>query len=160
MPNLGNILKQEINRLARRAVKPALAEMQKNIAELKHRIAEQHKLIQKLEADNSKLVADLNGRTGKSVIPTGEAAGKIQRLGPKLIRAQRKRLGLSQREFSQLLGVSINTLVLWESGKTTPREKVRSQFAAIREMGRRDVKKLLEQKPAAIAAEQSEPSAK
>ena len=144
MPNLGNILKLEINRLARRAVKPALTEMHKDITGLKHKIAEQHKQIQKLEADNARL---LNLCADKPAIMPAEAAGKIKRLGPKLIKAQRKRLGLSQREFALLLGVSTNTLVLWESGKTNPREKVRAQFAAIREMGRRDAKKLLEAKP-------------
>jgi DNA-binding transcriptional regulator YiaG len=138
MPNIGNILKAEIVRLSRRAAKPDLTAIKKELVELKHKIADQRKTIQSLERNNAKLLADLNDRAGKLEVPSYTPV-KI-RLSPKLIRAQRNRLGLSQREFALLLGVSTNTLVLWESGKTSPREKTRPIFAAIRKLGRREAK--------------------
>jgi DNA-binding transcriptional regulator YiaG len=139
MPNIGNILKQEIIRLARKTAKPEIDKLKHDIAELKRYVTEQAKLIKKLETEVT-TPADAKA----PVVATDEAPGTIKRLGPKLIRAQRKRLGLSQREFALLLGVSTNTLVLWESGKTAPREKVRAQFAAIREMGRREANQKLQ----------------
>jgi len=139
MPNIGAILKSEILRLAHRASKPELAAMKKELAELKHRVASQRRTIAALEQSNARLVADLNSRSGKIEMPSAEGEIRI-RLSPKLIRAQRNRLGLSQRDFALLLGVSTNTLVLWESGKTAPREKTRPIFASIRKLGRREVK--------------------
>ena len=147
MPNIGAILKSEIVRLARRASRPELSSLKKELIELRQRVSAQRKTIHALERDNARLVADLNARSSRVAVPAAEGKVKI-RLSPKLIRAQRKRLGLSQREFALLLGVSTNTLVLWESGKTAPREKTRPIFASIRKLGRREVKAKL----AAIAA--------
>ncbi len=143
MPNLGAMLKQEITRLARRAIKPAYAELKKDVAELKHRAAQQRRTIQALEQANARLLADFNSRTGRLEAPAEEESGKI-RLGPKLIQAQRKRLGLSQQEFAKLLGVSTNTLWLWEHGKTAPRAKSKAIFASVRQLGRREVKQKLQ----------------
>jgi len=143
MPNIGLLLKQEISRLARRAAKPAYAEIKKDMAELKRRFAKQRKTVETLQRSNDRLVADLNSRIGKLTVPQGAAFAKI-RLGPKLIQAQRKRLGLSRREFGKLLGVSANTLYLWENGKTAPRAKIKAAFAAVRQLGRRQAKQKLE----------------
>jgi len=137
MPNIGAILKAEIVRLARRASKPELSSIKKELVDLKRRMSSQRKTIQALEHDNARLVADLNARSNRVAVPAADGKVKI-RLSPKLIRAQRKRLGLSQREFALLLGVSTNTLVLWETGKTAPREKTRPIFASIRKLGRRE----------------------
>lgn len=143
MPNIGALLKQEITRLARRAIKPAYAELKKDVAELKHRVARQRETIQALEKANAKLLSDFNTRTGKLSVPQQEETGKI-RLGPKLIQAQRKRLGLSQQEFAKLLGVSTNTLWLWENGKTAPRAKTKAIFAVVRQLGRKEAKQKLQ----------------
>lgn len=142
MPNIGALLKQEITRLARRAIKPAYAELKKDVAELKHRVARQREIIQALEKANAKLLSDFNARTGKLSVPQ-EEAGKI-RLGPKLIQSQRKRLGLSQQEFAKLLGVSTNTLWLWENGKTAPRAKTKAIFSVVRQLGRKEAKQKLQ----------------
>ena len=147
MPNIGAILKAEIVRLARRASKPELSALKKELVELRQRVSAQRKTIHALGRDNARLIADLNARSSRIAVAAPEGKVRI-RLSPKLIRAQRKRLGLSQREFALLLGVSTNTLVLWESGKTAPREKTRPIFASIRKLGRREVKAKL----AAIAA--------
>jgi len=147
MPNIGAILKAEIVRLARRASKPELSALKKELVELRQRVSAQRKTMHALGRDNARLIADLNARSGRIAVAAPEGKVRI-RLSPKLIRAQRKRLGLSQREFALLLGVSTNTLVLWESGKTAPREKTRPIFASIRKLGRREVKAKL----AAIAA--------
>jgi DNA-binding transcriptional regulator YiaG len=142
MPNLGLVLKQEIARLSRRAIKPTLAELKRDNVALKRRLAQQQKTMQTLLRDNARLMSDLNSRTGKLAAEGGDST-KI-RLGPSLIKAQRKRLGLSQQEFGRLLGVSTNTMLLWEKGKTSPREKMRPLFAAVRKLGRRDAKRRLE----------------
>ena len=147
MPNIGAILKSEIVRLARRASRPELSSLKKELVDLKHRMSTQRKTIYALGRDNARLIADLNARNVRLAVAAPEGKVRI-RLSPKLIRAQRKRLGLSQREFALLLGVSTNTLVLWESGKTAPREKTRPIFASIRKLGRREAKAKL----AAIAA--------
>ncbi|WP_110647221.1 NadS family protein [Salinicola peritrichatus] len=49
----------------------------------------------------------------------GEAA-RVTRIEVSEARAARHRMGLSQAEFAELLGVSLRTLQEWEQGRRTP----------------------------------------
>jgi DNA-binding transcriptional regulator YiaG len=71
------------------------------------------------------------------------------RFKPQGVRAQRTRLDLSAPELGSLLGVSAQTIYNWETGKTRPRAEQMSAIAAVRKMGKREVKARLDQLQAA-----------
>jgi DNA-binding transcriptional regulator YiaG len=74
---------------------------------------------------------------------------KKSRFSPRLIQSLRRHLGISQKELAILTGVSIGAVHLWESGKFMPKEeekKKKGMMVALRKLGRRDVRKLLEEK--------------
>ena len=62
MPNLAAVLKAEIARLSRRALRPLYVPIKKDVAALKRALAEQKRLVTRLPKDNARLVADLNTR--------------------------------------------------------------------------------------------------
>ena len=77
---------------------------------------------------------------------------KKSRFSPRLLQSLRRHLGISQKELAILTGVSIGAVHLWESGKFMPKEeeeeekKKKGMMVALRKLGRRDVRKLLEEK--------------
>lgn len=143
MPNIGTVLKDEIKRLARRSTAPQYRPLKKDVAELKRIVIQQRRAIQALQQDNKRLVADLNARIAKLPAVSDKEAQRI-RLSPRIIAAQRKRLGLTQDEFGKLLNVSGHSVFLWEHEKAAPRRKVRAAFAAVRTLGRREARQRLE----------------
>jgi DNA-binding transcriptional regulator YiaG len=81
--------------------------------------------------------------------PKAEAAsGEVapgSRFSARSVRAQRKRLKLSAEQYAALVGVSSQTVYLWERGKVRPKA---SQFAALvsaRSLGRREALARLQQ---------------
>lgn len=143
MPNIGAVLKEEIARLSRRSTKSLYIPLKKDVAALKHVVVEQRHAIEKLARDNARLVADLNSRLARLPdVPASEA--QHVRISPRLIKVQRNRLGLSQDEFAHLLGVSGHSVFLWEHARTIPREKIKTRFAAVRQLGKREARQRLE----------------
>ena len=109
MLNIGTILKEEIKRLSRRTTRPLYALLKQDIAELRRIVRNQKKAIQKLERDNARLMADLTSRMARLPAAPETEVQKV-RISPRIIKAQRARLGLSQREFGKLLGVSTHSV--------------------------------------------------
>lgn len=143
MPNIGAVLKDEIKRLSHRTAKVFYAPLKKDVVELKRVVMRQRQAIRQLERNNARLIADLHSRIARLPEVPAQDARKI-RISPRIILAQRNRLGLSQEEFGRLLGVSTHTISLWEHSKTTPRQKIKTTFAAIRRLGRREARQRLE----------------
>lgn len=141
MPNIASVLKDEITRLVRRqlrseteSLKKASSRYRAEIAALKRRIEVQEKQISRLE----KMVPM---KAPPAV--DGESETKL-RFKPQGVRAQRTRLSLSAAEMGALVGVSAQTIYNWEAGTTRPRAEQLAIIAAIRKMGKRDVKARLE----------------
>jgi len=65
------------------------------------------------------------------------------RMSPTLIRSLRNRLGISQADLAKLVGVSTVAVGNWESGKSKPRPESKARVAALRGLGRREIKRLL-----------------
>ncbi|NCQ35049.1 hypothetical protein GW813_08255 [bacterium] len=143
MPNLGTVLKEEIKRLSRRSTAALHRPLKKDVAELKRVVAQQKRVIESLRRDSRRLMADLNGRIAKLPAVSEKDAQRI-RLSSRIIASQRKRLGLTQDEFGNLLGVSGHSVFLWEHKKASPRRKVKAAFAVVRTLGRREARQRLE----------------
>ena len=60
------------------------------------------------------------------------------------IRSLRQKLNVSQNELAQLLGISVSGVRTWEYDISKPRGKNREALVALRKLGRRDVKRMLE----------------
>lgn len=64
------------------------------------------------------------------------------------IRKLRKKLGVSQKKFASLVGVSTGTIVGWESGKFKPRGNKVSELSDLEKWDKADIEKTMQEKPA------------
>ena len=141
MPDIARGLKDEITRLAKKEVRTGVRPLTRQLRSLRKAVRGQNRqvldlarVVSKAAKDQEKIAAEL---------PQGEE-GKATRISPASIKRHRERLRLSQREMGLLLGVSVGSIVGWESGRSAPREKNRQAFAQLRGMGVRDVRERLE----------------
>jgi DNA-binding transcriptional regulator YiaG len=142
MANLAQVLKHEIVRLARKQVREETGSMRKavsqyrtDIAELKRLTKEQQRRIAFLESQESK-----RARTVKA--PT-EEIGRV-RFSAKGLRSHREKLGISAADYASLVGVSTQTIYLWEREQTRPRRSQIPTLVAVRKLGVREAQRRLE----------------
>ena len=83
----------------------------------------------------------------RNIPRVSDAEAKAARLSPRLIRALRTRLGLSQTKFARLIGVSEVSVVQWEGGRAWPSGKNRAAAVALRRLGRREAQRILAAMP-------------
>ncbi len=121
MSNLQSVLRQEIQRLARRevrseleATKKAVAHHRREIAELKRRNTALERTVSYLQSRETKR---LKAEPSKTEPPQGT------RFSVRSLQAQRRRSGLSQKDYASLVGDSTQTIYNWESGSTKPERK-------------------------------------
>ena len=137
MSNIASVFKDEVARQVRRqlrgeteSLKKASNRYRSDIAALKRRIDALEKQVSHLE------------KSAKANVPPAakEDPDTKLRFKPQGVRAQRTRLDLSAPELGSLLGVSAQTIYNWETGKTRPRPEQMSAIAAVRKMGKREVR--------------------
>jgi DNA-binding transcriptional regulator YiaG len=136
MSNLAATLKEEIRRLARKEIRTqigparrAAVQHRKEIAKLKRQLVVQQRLLAALKsmaAGPAKQVPEDEG------IPLGS------RFSARSVKAQRRRLKLSAVQYGKLVGVSAQTVYLWERGKVRPGKAQFSNLVAARGMTRRE----------------------
>jgi len=143
MPNIATVLKEEITRLSRRAMGPAYRPLKKDVAWLKHQLAQQKRIVEQLRRDSARVVGDLNSRLAKPPA-VSEKEAQHARISPRLIKAQRHRLGLSREDFGKLLSASAHSVYFWETDQAKPREKVKAALAGVRKLGKREARLRLE----------------
>lgn len=132
MPNLSQMLKQEIGKIARRelrsellALKSATSKYRAEIATLKRQVAAlTHRLVEsdRIERMSARIAAVANGDTTKF------------RYSAKSLIALRRRLGLSRRDFGILLGVSEVTIYNWETKNGRPNKEHIVRIVAARSL--------------------------
>ncbi|OGU24492.1 MAG: hypothetical protein A2580_04385 [Hydrogenophilales bacterium RIFOXYD1_FULL_62_11] len=143
MPNIASVLKEEIARLVRRQFRSETENLKKassryrfDIAALKRRIEALEKQISRLEKMASP----------KNAMPAADKGSETKlRFKPQGVRAQRTRLELSASKMGALVGVSAQTIYNWEAGVSRPKAEQLTAFAAVRKMGKREVKARLDQ---------------
>lgn len=145
MPNVAQLLKAEITRLAKREVKAGVATIKADNIKLKKSNADLKRRVAQLERDNRRLVAAENKRIKEVPEIVPEKAEKA-RITAKGMRSLRKRLGLSQAAFAKLLGVSAQIVQVWErkEGPLNVRDTTRAAILSIRGIGAREAKARLE----------------
>ena len=142
MPNLANVLKDEIRRLAKKEIKSetgvtkrASAQHRRDIAELKRQLQTLTKQVAFLERQEKRRVSEIK--------PSKETAEK-SRFSSRWLKAHRQRLGLSAVDYATLIGVSSQSIYNWEQGDSKPRPQQVAALAAVRGLGKREVLKRLE----------------
>lgn len=152
MPNLANILKEEIARLARKEIRTHVGKTQKQVAEQRREIAE----LKRINTDLNRRVNFLEKRETKRLKEPAEPKVIIQtpdgkeepantaRFSPKWLATHRAKLDLSAADYAKLVGCSPLSIYKWEKGESTPRSKQREALAAIRGIGKREAKRRIE----------------
>ena len=142
MPNIASVLKEEITRLVRRQLRGETESLKKASSRYRSEIAALKRRVDALERQISRLERMVPKKAAPVV--DGESETKL-RFKPQGVRAQRTRLELSAREMGALVGVSAQTIYNWEAGTSRPRAGQLAVIAAVRKMGKREVKVRLDQ---------------
>ena len=144
MGKLEGMIKSEIVRLAKRETRKVSLQLSRDVRTLKSVVSQLRKSVSTLE----KLAAQQQKELGKRKIPLEATPEEVKksRFSPALIQSLRKSLGISQKELAILAGVTVGAAHLWEKGKFEPKDEKKAVMVALRKLGRRDVRKLLEGK--------------
>ena len=142
MPNLQSVLRQEIQRLARREVRAELEATKRAVAQHRREIAELKRRNTALERTVSYLQSRETERLKAG--PSDPEPPKGTRFSFRSLKAQRRKSGLSQEDYASLVGVSSSTIYNWESGSTKPERKHLAALVSLRGMGMREARKRLE----------------
>jgi len=148
MPNVQQILNDEIRRLARKEVNAVVKVMKAQMVEMRKTIAEQNRRLKTLEklAD---VAAPAAAPANRPEVPSA-AESKAIRVTPERITKWRAKLGLNKSQYAKLLGVNTMSVIHWESGQTAPRGAQKARIAALRDMGKRELVKLMAEKGVAV----------
>ena len=142
MSNIGNVLKEEITRLARKEIRSQLDPAKKATAQHRHEIAALKRQVASLERRVTLLLRKDPGARPEA---TPAANAKPTRFSAKGLHSQRGRLGLSAIDFGKLLGVSAQTIYNWEREAARPRGEQLGKLAALRGVGKREAVERLKQ---------------
>lgn len=140
MGNLASILKDEILRLARKEARKEVESLKQAVGRLRSEIIGLKARVGALEKGQVRLAkaSASGGREEDTSEPTSKLRFSAARLA-----AMRKKKGLSAGELGALVGVSAQTIYHWESGKSRPRQDGLVGLAAVRSMGKRQIKERL-----------------
>ena len=145
MPNYTAVLNDEIARIAKKEVKVAVDPIIAKAIELKKKVS----ALTKQNAELTAKVNDFEQLLGIEPLidpaAVSEEEIKNSRITPKYIANIRKKLGLSKNEMAAVLEINPNSIYLWETGRATPRNDTKAKLIQLREMGKKQVKALLEE---------------
>lgn len=136
MANIASLLKTEVARVARKAVRGESAGLKKAVGSQRGEIAALKRRVLALEAQLRRL-----GKAAAAAAPSAAAPSEpapALRFSPKGLASQRKRLGLSAHDCGLLVGASGQSVYNWEDGKARPRAAHLQALAALRGMGKKD----------------------
>ena len=137
MPNIASVLKDEVLRLARKEVRRELEGLKKASAQYRSDIAALKRQVAAFAKQQARLLK--KGPSKVAAEAEGEGATRF-RFSPKRFSAHRAKLGLSAGDMGTLIGVSAQTICNWEAEKSRPRQQQLAALAAVRKMGKREIK--------------------
>jgi len=148
MPNIANVFKVEITRLARKELRANNDGLKKGVAAQRAEIAGLKRKVQDLEATLKRLEKGA-GTKGVRLQPQVqdtpvESSATGLRFRASGLAANRKRLGLSAADFGLLVGATGQSIYAWEAGKAKPRPQALAAIAELRGVGKREVDARLE----------------
>jgi len=148
MPNIANVLKAEITRLARKetrdetdGLKKTVSSQRSEIASLKRRLFDLEKTVLRLSKLSARSQASANLIVSNQVASNKDGATEesARRFSSKGMATNRKRLGLSAADFGLLVGATGQSVYAWEAGKARPKAETLNAIAMLRGVGKREV---------------------
>ena len=147
MPDVARVLKEEVQRLAKRQVKAGLAPLKRDTVRLKKHVADLRCELTALTRTSRDLLARVTAvvATKKTEVAT-ERAAKLRPTSKGLVRL-RRRLDLTQVEFGRLMGVSGQAVLNWErkGSRVRMRSANLAALAGIQTVGKREARRRLEE---------------
>ena len=131
MPNFASALKEEIVRLARKELRSETEKLKKASTAYRSEIATLKRRVAALE----KQLVQVSRKSAVKGTPTDVTKVRFSAKG---LATHRQRLGLSAADLGALLGVSAQSIYLWEAGKSKPRQQQLAAISAMRKMGKRE----------------------
>ena len=156
MGKFEGIIKSEIVRLAKREVRKISVPLGRDVWSLKSAVSQLRKAVLTLQRITTQQQKQLE--KGEVPLEAAPEEVKLSRFSPRLIRSLRGHLGITQKELAILTGVTVGAVHLWESGQFKPSEKKKAVMVALRKLGRREVRKLVEKKSADKVTQPVRPS--
>src|SRR4030067_1454350 len=144
MGKFEGIIKSEIVRVAKREVRKISVPLGRDVWSLKSAVSQLRKAVLTLQRITASQQKELE--RGKTPLEAAPEEVKVSRFSPRLIRSLRGHLGITQKELAILTGVTVGAIHQWESGQFKPSMKKKAVMVALRKLGRREVRKLLEDK--------------
>ena len=144
MGKVEDAVRAEIMRLMRREMRNVVLPLGRDVRQLKRGLGGVSKSVARLERVLAGQVREGEARKGRLEVSEEEA--RKARMSAGLIRKLRTRLGITQGQLGVLVGVSPGAVTQWEMGVMSPRGQNRATLVALRKLGRRDVRRMLEQK--------------
>jgi DNA-binding transcriptional regulator YiaG len=149
MPKIEMAIKEAIDRGARRHIRQVATPLRREVRRLRQLVAGFRKDLAALKATAAQWERTTNQTSWTATV--SDEAAKAARLSARLIRKLRTRLGLSQAALGRVVGVTGTAVVEWERGRAEPSGERRKAIVALRGLGRRDVKRLLDRMPKPVA---------
>lgn len=140
-------LKKEIARMARKELKSDIESLRKTTAGHRSEIAALKRELKALRDETKRQARQLKRVPGAVASSTEDEAprrGRQARYSAEGFAAMRKKLGITQAQMGQVLGVSTLSVYKWESGQVTPRQAQQEKILALKKVGKRAVAKLLD----------------
>jgi DNA-binding transcriptional regulator YiaG len=133
MSNVAKVLRAEISRISRKETKSSIEGIGKSHKGLKKIVADLKRRVLLLEKENKGLVAAMRRYQAEYCEKPPEETKKV-RFTSKGIRSLRRRLRLTQADFSKLVGTTTHAVYLWETkeGALKLRDKTREALLSIR----------------------------
>jgi len=141
VPNVMGVLRAEIRRLARKETKQELNSMRKQVTQMRRLLAESRRRVSDLEARVKQAMRAGGGVAAREA--ADEEGGTQVRFSPAWVKKHRSKLGMSRLLYAQLVGVSPQTIMGWEAGRTRPRPGALRAWRAIRGRGVRELRAML-----------------
>lgn len=137
MANIAKVLKDEIARISRREGRALTAKLNRQSAQHRRDLATLKRLIAAHARKVSFLEAQERKRVGKPVANLPEDAADGVRFQARGLKSHRAKTGLSAADYGKLIGVTGQSIYMWEQGKTKPRKKQMAALATLRGLGKR-----------------------
>jgi len=144
--NIAQVLKAEISRISKHEAKVLTSTTRSTAIQLKTTVASLKQRLATLEKANKELQKQVATLIANQPAPQVEPEGRAWITG-KGIKTLRGKLGLSQKEFGKMTGVSKGCVVQWESksGMLKFRGATKKAVMAIRGIGKVEARKRLDE---------------
>lgn len=148
MPDVGRVLKEEIQRLARKEARDALNTVQRENRELRVVVAELRRRVATLERSSQTAAASRHAvapPVSESASVGVDESALGARISSRMIKGIRDRLGLTQAALAALLDVSAQTVYQWErkNGPLQLRGRTKAAVVEVRGLGKREAMRRL-----------------